>query len=350
MPPKRGVKRSQDDAALDSSVNPFTLAARKAKKTENGPNSSPASARAEAAALEDPVVVTPVDQPEEQQPTTSRTTRARTAAAVTSASTPKTTKETPASITKPKAKPKAKTPAPKAKNADKTYRDTLKTIDKAWNDLQKKYKPNPTVWSGVTADDFAKQMEAKFLPTVKALSDSGDTMLAFMLLHDIGEHSYGNLEFCFKASGWGDTDEPFKRMDACMVELIARLRDEMPNKEDPAESAKFIIEPSKDMGTEWDELYSEMDTKRPPNKQKRGWLAKARVDDLKVLFQRRRERRDTILEELGNGEAGDWAGSALNALVETRKRIDGYGIGEWFFAESIKALAAIKGVEAPGLR
>jgi len=49
-------------------------------------------------------------------------------------------------------------------------------------------------------------------------------------------------------------------------------------------------------------------------------------------------------------KGGDWAGNALNDLVGTRQRIEVYGIGEFFFADSIKKLAELKGVEAPELR
>jgi len=40
----------------------------------------------------------------------------------------------------------------------------------------------------------------------------------------------------------------------------------------------------------------------------------------------------------------------LNDLVGTRQRIEVYGIGEFFFADSIKKLAELKGVKAPELR
>src|SRR5438045_5415039 len=54
------------------------------------------------------------------------------------------------------------------KAAKKIYETTLKSIDKKYNELQKRMKPNPTIWSGVTADDFSKAI-AKFLPTVQTI-------------------------------------------------------------------------------------------------------------------------------------------------------------------------------------
>ena len=143
-----------------------------------------------------------------------------------------------------------------------------------------------------------------------------------MLLLDLADHCYGNMEACIKSSGFGDTEEPFKAMDACMVEVICLLRDGGLVQET---GEGFTVEPAvQDVGNEWNELWASLKESkggRGPNKQERGWLAKARVDDMKTRFERRRERRGGIL----NGE-GDWAGNALNELAETRKRIGGYGI------------------------
>jgi hypothetical protein len=80
------------------------------------------------------------------------------------------------------------------------------------------------------------------------------------------------------------------------------------------------------------------------NKRDNLYLARMRVQDMHTLFNRRRERREKIL--LGEGGVGDWVGNALNELVETRCRIEEYGLGEHFFGASIKALAEIKGVDA----
>lgn len=46
-------------------------------------------------------------------------------------------------------------------------------------------------------------------------------------------------------------------------------------------------------------------------------------------------------------DAADWAGNAVNDLSETRRRIDGWGLGEHYFAKSIAQLSAIKGIEVP---
>ena len=133
-------------------------------------------------------------------------------------------------------------------------------------------------------------------------------------------------------------------MDKCLVETITLLR-EAGLVKDISPDEPFTVKPAvKDMGTEWDELWATLKEKKRngPNKQERGWMARARIDDMKTMFERRRERRATILEE-----EGDWAGNALNELADTRTRIDAYGIGEHFFNEGIEALAGVKGVEAP---
>ena len=179
---------------------------------------------------------------------------------------------------------------------------------------------------------------ARFLPLARSLASSGHPLLAFLFLLDIADHSYGNLEACMKSSGFGDTDEPFQAMDKCMVELIGLLRDDLQEEE----GGEFKVQPAtEDVGTEWNEVFKGLGDKRP-NKQERGWLARATVNDMKTLFKKRRERREKILEE-----GGDWVGNALNELSETRTRIEKYGIGEDFFADSIKELAALKGVDAP---
>ncbi|KAK4444256.1 hypothetical protein QBC34DRAFT_442751 [Podospora aff. communis PSN243] len=157
----------------------------------------------------------------------------------------------------------------------------------------------------------------------------------------LADHAYGNLEGSMKASGCGDTDEPFQAMDKCMLELIATLREELPE-----EKGEFVLKlATEDMGTEFDAEWAALNRLKKnghPNKQERGCLDRARVSDMNDLFDRRRERRGTILKE-----KGDWAGNALNELAETRKRIEAYGIGKHFFRRSIKQLAELKGGKAP---
>ncbi|KAK4233872.1 hypothetical protein C8A03DRAFT_38385 [Achaetomium macrosporum] len=163
------------------------------------------------------------------------------------------------------------------------------------------------------ADDFAQQMAEQFLHIVQSLSSSGSPLLAFMLLLDVADHSYGKLEANGKASGW--------------------------------ENEEFKIQPAEqDMGTEWDENWAILEkwekAGKRLNKQDFRQLTRMRVDDMHTLFGRRRERREKILKE-----EGDWVGNALNELVETRCRIEKYGIGEHFFGASIKELAGIKRVD-----
>ncbi|KAK0641294.1 hypothetical protein B0T16DRAFT_461373 [Cercophora newfieldiana] len=182
-------------------------------------------------------------------------------------------------------------------------------------------------------------MAYQFIPKVRELSASSAPLHAFILMLDIADHCYGNLEASYKASGEGDTDEPFQAMDECMVSLIACLEKELPPGSGE-EGEKFVVKPAEgDVGTAWDELRaSVMAGKSRPTTQENLSLRRARVEDMSTLFERRRERRAALLKD-----GGDWAGNALNELAETRKRIGAYMIGEDFFAKSIEALAKLKG-------
>ncbi|KAK4209753.1 hypothetical protein QBC37DRAFT_429896 [Rhypophila decipiens] len=130
-------------------------------------------------------------------------------------------------------------------------------------------------------------------------------------------------------------------MDKVMLSLIPSL---------PVPSTEgFVLQPSKsDFGSEEAEINNLESIKKKMkrgmfNKQERGWLNAARIKDLHAMFRARQERREKVVSE----ENGDWAGNALNDLVETRMRIDKYGIGEHYFRESVHKLAELKGVEAP---
>ncbi|KAI1775663.1 hypothetical protein F4818DRAFT_414563 [Hypoxylon cercidicola] len=232
--------------------------------------------------------------------------------------------------------PAKKEPTP----SNKLYKDTLKKVDKVFNALVKKYSANPTEWSGVTADTFATSMEAAFLPIVKSLSATSP-VIAFNLLMDIGEHAYGDLDASAKASGFGETEEPYKRMDDQMVEIINARREADGTDADGTNvsAAKpYAVEPSySDLGGDESALRS-LWGKKHPNIQQRKQLDRARLADLKAMFNARRERRDA---------AQDWAGNALNDLVETGGRIGEYGIDTHFFQKSVGLLALIKGVERP---
>ncbi|KAK5655517.1 hypothetical protein OQA88_5788 [Cercophora sp. LCS_1] len=209
-------------------------------------------------------------------------------------------------------KAKVKTPTPKTGKPKTTKTEPAKPAP----------KPNK-----VYADDgtrFAKTI-AKEHPTVRVLSTESP-MLAPDLMMFMADHCYGDLDFCFKNSGWGDTDGPFEAMDKVMLELL-----ELPKDTPPSLSGDYVIGPSKgDFGTEYDaeeKALRRLKKGKRPNKQERGcWHA----------------RREKVV-----AEERDWAGNALNDLAETRQGIEGYGIGEQFFRKSIKALAALKGVEFP---
>ncbi|XXG95016.1 hypothetical protein Hte_001276 [Hypoxylon texense] len=242
-----------------------------------------------------------------------------------------------------------KSVAKKDPTPSKLYKDTIKEVDKVFNALVKRYNKSLTRWSGVTADDFARSMEAKFLPTVKSLSETSPAA-SFNLLLDIGEHAYGDLDAWPKACGYGETKEPYENMDDLLIEIINARREADGADTDGAiedraaavisATEPYVVEPSyADLGGEESAVRSLWGKKRA-NMQLMKKLERARLADLKTMFNTRRERR---------GVAKDWAGNALNDLVETGGRIDQYGIGEHFFQKSIGLLASIKGVERPAL-
>lgn len=181
-----------------------------------------------------------------------------------------------------------------------------------------------------------------FHPKVKNLREES-TSAAFNLLLDLGEHAYGDLEACCKAGGFGDSDEPYKAMDGMLVELITARNEAQVVSDDDHNSSDdgFVIKPSSgDIGGEEKAILDDLGGKHP-NKQERGWLQRARRADLKAMFETRRQRRVSV---------EDWVGNALNDLAETRSRIEGYGLGDHFFRESIDLLSSIKGIEPPPMR
>lgn len=188
---------------------------------------------------------------------------------------------------------------------------------------------------------------ATLLPTLEELGNESP-LDAFNVLMYLGDHAYGELEACCKSSGWGNSEELFIEMDDTGVALIAKA---LAAKKmtaangvastDASETKPYVVAPStSDMGTEWRELLDLFGTGQL-NKQKRGWLKKARLMDLKHLFELRKERREST---------ADWTGNALNDLMETRDRIEGYGLGEYFFAKTIALLASEKGVQVLPIR
>ncbi|KAI1103916.1 hypothetical protein F4804DRAFT_213079 [Jackrogersella minutella] len=228
--------------------------------------------------------------------------------------------------------------AKKDPTPNKQYKDALKKVDKLFNGLVKRYKPNPTSFP-VTADDFAAAM-ACIIPEVKKLRETSPAA-AFNLLLDMGEHSYGDLDGSVKASGYGDTEEPFKKMDDLLLELITARRGADGEVLTKTTDEAYKVEPphSDIQYSEEREVRRSLGKKRP-NKQEWGQLDRARLSDLRNLFNLRRDRREA---------ADDWVGNALNDIIETGGRIDQYGIGTHYFHKSIGALAEIKGIERPAL-
>ncbi|KAI8304856.1 hypothetical protein K4K61_005832 [Colletotrichum sp. SAR11_59] len=239
--------------------------------------------------------------------------------------------------TKPKTTAKAsaaKKPAAqkaKAKSPNKTYDEAIKSIDKTYAQFLKKYKPNGS-W---TADEFSAGF-ARLLPMAQAIKDES-LPLAFNLILDIGEHSYGDVDYGAKTCGYGDTDEPFQAMDNALLEIIESRLEDCTDHE--CNDVAFILSPTTDdMGTSQDELREALKPKGIRNKSQFLMNDRARRGDQQLLMTRRRTRRvDTV----------DWAGNALNDLSETRRRIDSWGLGKHYFAKSIAKLSAIKGIDVP---
>ena len=242
-----------------------------------------------------------------------------------------------AKTTKVKAKPTSKptssratATAPKADKAiAKKHNVAIKAIDKEFKKLLKQYKPNPTIWQGVTSDNFAK-MIAGFLPIVDELLDAGAPKEAFNLLMVMGDHCYGDLEACLKSSGWGGTEKPFQKMDKKMLEVI----DKRVEVEPIMEGAKENVEEEPEPESELKAVMRLLGGKDRPNKQEWGWIQKARRTDLMAKFEWMQKRRETVV---------DWVGNTLMDLKKTRDEIDGYGIGDHFFKESIEKLEKLKG-------
>ncbi|RFU31825.1 hypothetical protein B7463_g4521, partial [Scytalidium lignicola] len=217
-------------------------------------------------------------------------------------------------------------------SAQEEYKEAIKSVDKKFNELLRLQEPNPTEFHGVTSDTISSVMASSFLPITKKILDSSPPA-AFNLLMYIGEHSYGDVETCFKSSGFGGTQEPFREMDDVMVEIINRRHGAIGDDGIPqAAQEEFNVEASEDEG----ELlyFLKMLGEKRPNKSEYSKIKKFRRADLKNRFKRRGVRRE---------KAEDWVSVALRDLVETRDRIEQYGIGRHFFPQSIARLAELKG-------
>ncbi|KAJ9643888.1 hypothetical protein H2199_003754 [Coniosporium tulheliwenetii] len=240
------------------------------------------------------------------------------------------------------------TPVSTLKQAQKLYNDTLALVSKKYKALEKGYKINPTIWSGVTSDNVAKAM-AKFLPTVEKLLDmehNEGPKLAFDLLMWIADHAHADHEFSWKMSGWGQTEKPYKDMDQVMLRIIdARLQREgaiasgssllnsSPSLSSPVRVPFGANDDASDSDAEVKEFLSRLKGNWPNNKQQRKAFDLLRSERLKGGANKRRLRREK--EER-------WAPLALKDLRHKRKvHMEPYGIGEHFFRESIKRLTVL---------
>ncbi|TID27345.1 putative glycoside hydrolase family protein [Venturia nashicola] len=96
----------------------------------------------------------------------------------------------------------------------------MKHIYSDYAKLLKDYIYNPNGYYGVTADNFSSRM-ALCIPAIAKLSETRPKD-AFQVMMYASEHCYGDLDFCYKSSGFGETEEPFKKMDGSMVEIIEK--------------------------------------------------------------------------------------------------------------------------------
>ncbi|RDI79599.1 hypothetical protein Vi05172_g10402 [Venturia inaequalis] len=245
------------------------------------------------------------------------------------------TKKTPVKTTAKKASAKSTTTTKKtasvksdsAQGTGKGMKLLIKQIDSDYARLLKDYVYNPNGWNGVTADNFSSEM-AVYTPAITKLGETRSKD-AFNLLMYASEHCYGDLEFCFKSSGFGETEEPFKEMDEAMVKIIEKRVDEEGKGETGVVGDLYVADGNGELAAFMEELGG----KERLNKSERGKQLKYRRLDFKNGVAKRRELREV---------ARDWIGNALADLVRTRDFIEQYGIGEFYFAHSIAKLEGMK--------
>ncbi|KAI1456611.1 hypothetical protein F4805DRAFT_221494 [Annulohypoxylon moriforme] len=235
-----------------------------------------------------------------------------------------------AAASRPAKKPKTRKPAPEEDpTPNESLKNIMKEVDETFDSLMKEYKPNPYNSYGVTADNFASSMEF-FIPKAEKLAETSP-VAAFNLVLDLGEHAYGDLGCCVNSGGFGEIDEPLQNLDDLLVFLINE-RVALDENGGVVPGQEFKVNPS------YHDVGMQYTVKLKPNRRELVCLDRAIVQDLTALFEKRRLRRETT---------EDWAGNALNDLVETSDRIDQCGIGGYYFPESIDLLAKIKGIERP---
>ncbi|OCK90817.1 uncharacterized protein K441DRAFT_665556 [Cenococcum geophilum 1.58] len=238
---------------------------------------------------------------------------------------PKSAKKKTASSNKA-AKPTKKA-ADTTKNSQKQYKAAVTSIDKVSKELARRMKPNPGMF-GVTSDTYAKAM-ARFLPDVeKLLVDSPEH--AFNLLMYIGEKAHADLDYGPKMCGFGDTDEPYKKMDQVMVRVIDKRVEA--DGGDVAESMEQGHDEGNDSEDELKSYMEELGGKRP-NKSERNRINKLRQKQEAGKIQRAKLRRETTKA---------WVPNALRDLVVMRDYLDQYGIGKHYFHQSIAKLEEFK--------
>jgi hypothetical protein len=229
------------------------------------------------------------------------------------------------------AKPASGVKAETSKMAKQTYQSIIKNIDKRVKELDKGCKAQGPNGRSITSDHYAAAM-ANFIPDVMNLSNmDGGVKFAFNLALYLGEHAHGDFYMSVKMSGYGGSEKPYKALDAIMLLLIERRKDEaIENNVQTAESASLSPVPHR--WTEADANVGEFKTGWP-NKQQRNQIARQRQEWMKERSEKAKEKRE---------EVKDWVSNALGEVTDERDYLGGFGL-DGYFIESIARLQELKG-------
>lgn len=165
---------------------------------------------------------------------------------------------------------------------------------------------------------------------------------AFVLTLHIAEHAHADMESGCKACGFGE--DPYKSIDATFYNVIhARLQHlsltasyNVPADETTGTVA-FEGVPLTKSEREPESFYEFQNlVGKWPNKQERGQIERRRRAAFLDRAEARKERREK--------EEGGWIVNAVSDVEAKRKFLEGYGLQEWYFKES---LGRLKGLLVP---
>jgi hypothetical protein len=226
--------------------------------------------------------------------------------------------------------PTEKIPTKKPEGGDEAagqlYAKIVGDVDKRVSTLDarvQKMGPNST---SVTSDTYAETM-VKFVKDVRKLMEMGQegVKLAFNLVLYIGPHMHGDLEAGGKMCGFGESEEPFAKMDELMLDVIA-LRTDVDCGEDAA------LPEVKHRWTLNDADVGVFKTGRP-NKQQRGQIERQKA--------RWTKDRNAALKQRREKAVVDWISNGIFELKDEQGYIDPYGLSG-YFSKSIAKLEVMK--------